>query len=56
MRRQSTYLLTLHTQIKTNKKNLIPMRKIISKPTLLDALVPVFVLVLMLGGLVYVFG
>ncbi|MFT5362236.1 MAG: NhaC family Na+:H+ antiporter, partial [Porticoccaceae bacterium] len=32
------------------------MRKIISKPTLLDALVPVFVLVLMLGGLVYVFG
>ena len=32
------------------------MRKIISKPTLLDALVPVFVLILMLGGLVYVFG
>tara|TARA_B110001452_G_scaffold69584_1_gene56194 strand:+ start:9278 stop:10738 length:1461 start_codon:yes stop_codon:yes gene_type:complete len=32
------------------------MSKIISKPTLLDALVPVFVLVLMLGGLVYVFG
>ena len=32
------------------------MSKIITKPSLLDALVPVFVLVTMLGGLVYVFG
>ena len=32
------------------------MSKIIKKPTLLDALIPVIVLVGMLGSLVYVFG
>ena len=32
------------------------MNKIIKKPTLLDALIPVIVLVTMLGSLVYVFG
>lgn len=32
------------------------MNKLIKKPTLLDALIPVFLLITMLGSLVYVFG